>query len=72
MRVAVALVAMGMLGLTGCKKEPSFDERYDAAQEKAEKMARDIDGDLTDARDQSSRAPSESIKRDEKDQTSRN
>ncbi len=39
----------GALALMSCKQEPSFDERYDAAQDRIEGMARDIDGDLKKA-----------------------
>ncbi|MBO9723659.1 MAG: hypothetical protein J7530_04720 [Novosphingobium sp.] len=39
---AVILLA-GLVALSGCHKEPSFEERYDAANENIAKRARDID-----------------------------
>ncbi len=41
----------GGLGLAGCQREPSFDERYDAASDRIEATAREIDARIagTDA-----------------------
>lgn len=36
-----------LVALTACKREPSFDERFDAAQQKVERSARDIDAQIS-------------------------
>jgi len=46
MRVALIL-AMACLALAGCKREPSFDERYDAANKTIAKTAHEIDAEIT-------------------------
>ena len=44
MRAGAAVLALVVLA--ACQQEPTFDERYDTAQDKIEGMARDIDGEL--------------------------
>lgn len=44
-RAAPALLAL-LAAATGCQDEPSFDERYDAAQERIRDTAQGIDNDL--------------------------
>ena len=44
MRAGAAVLAL--VALAACQQEPTFDERYDTAQDKIEGMARDIDGEL--------------------------
>lgn len=44
-RAAPALLAL-LVAVTGCQDEPSFDERYDAAQERIRDTAQGIDNDL--------------------------
>lgn len=46
MRLGALILVGGLLGVSACQKEPTFDERYDAAQEKTRKLANDIDKDL--------------------------
>lgn len=43
----LAGVMLLALLLTGCKREPSFDERFDAAQEKIGKAAQAIDAEIS-------------------------
>ncbi len=49
MRGGAALAAVFALALVSCRQEPTFEERYDAAHERIEGMARDIDADLKQA-----------------------
>ncbi len=42
----VLILLAGLVALSGCHKEPSFEERYDAANEKIAKRARDIDAQI--------------------------
>ena len=44
MRAGAAVLTL--VALAACQQEPTFDERYDTAQDKIEGMARDIDGEL--------------------------
>ncbi|WP_375291042.1 hypothetical protein [Qipengyuania sp.] len=46
MRGALVALACLAFGLSACRQEPSFDERYDTAQKKIEGMVDDIDQDL--------------------------
>ncbi|WP_394269640.1 hypothetical protein [Qipengyuania sp.] len=43
---SLPIIALAALALAGCKDEPSFDERYEAAEEKLEEQAAGIDRDL--------------------------
>ncbi len=45
MRLACAFAVL--LALAGCKQEPSFDERFDAAQKKLEAKTKAIDAELS-------------------------
>lgn len=40
---------IGLLVLAGCRREPSFDERYKAAQQRLDAKAAAIDRELTDS-----------------------
>lgn len=42
----VLILLAGLVALSGCHKEPSFEERYEAANEKISKRARDIDAQI--------------------------
>jgi len=52
-------ILIAMLALAGCKQEPTFDERYDAARSTIGETAREIDRDLEQgmARDDGADAP---------------
>jgi hypothetical protein len=45
MRLGCAITVL--LALSGCKQEPTFDERFDAAQKKLEAKAKAIDQELS-------------------------
>lgn len=40
------VVILAALALGGCQSEPSFDERYDTAQETIEAKAKELDAEL--------------------------
>ncbi|MFM6933062.1 MAG: hypothetical protein ACKOUT_12555 [Novosphingobium sp.] len=40
------LICAALLALAGCKAEPTFDERYDAAQKALDAKSKAIDGEL--------------------------
>jgi hypothetical protein len=42
----LVLVCALLLGLAGCKAEPSFDERYEAAKKTLDAKAKAIDSEL--------------------------
>lgn len=44
-RMAPIVIAL-LVGTAGCRDEPTFDERYDAAQNKITTSAKRIDRDL--------------------------
>lgn len=46
MRRLITISMALLVGATGCRDEPTFDERYDAAQEKVSASAERIDRDL--------------------------
>lgn len=54
MRLVCALAVL--LALAGCKRQPSFDERFDAAQKKLEAKTRAIDQELSVAASESASA----------------
>jgi len=42
----VLILLVGLAALSGCHKEPSFEERYEAAIDRIAKRARDIDAQI--------------------------
>ena len=44
--MARGAILIAMIALAGCKQEPTFDERYDAARSTIGETAREIDRDL--------------------------
>ena len=54
MRSAIILAA---IALSGCQSEPSFDERYDTAQETIEAKAEELDAELQEAPTQGDEPP---------------
>ncbi len=46
MKRAILLAVTLALPLCACKREPTFDERYDAASEKISKTSKEIDARL--------------------------
>ena len=45
-RQAWGILLAATLGVAACRQEPTFEERYDAAQDEVEETARSIDRDL--------------------------
>ena len=54
MRSAIILAA---IALSACQSEPSFDERYDTAQETIEAKAKELDAKLQEAPTQGDEPP---------------
>ncbi|MBO9510818.1 hypothetical protein [Erythrobacter sp. A6_0] len=54
MRSAIILAA---IALSACQSEPSFDERYDTAQETIEAKAEELDAELQEAPTQGDEPP---------------
>ena len=50
-------VIMAALALGACESEPSFDERYDTAQETIEAKAKELDAKLQEAPTQGDEPP---------------
>ena len=51
------VVILAALALGGCQSEPSFDERYDTAQETIEAKAKELDAELQEAPTQGEEPP---------------
>jgi hypothetical protein len=47
-RRAIALALLVAPALAGCKREPDFSERYDAASKQIDAAAQEIDAELAD------------------------
>lgn len=45
-RQGLVLLLVATIGVAACRQEPTFDERFDAAQEEVEETVRSIDRDL--------------------------
>lgn len=46
MRTSLWICGVALLFLAGCKREPDFDTRYKAAQERIDKSAKEIDAEI--------------------------
>lgn len=57
MRRIIPISMALLVGAAGCRDEPTFDERYDAAQEKVSASAERIDKDLDAASKMPGAAP---------------
>ena len=49
MRIAIIAVWLLPLAVSGCGKEPAFDDRYDAAAKEIEARAKAMDADIAEA-----------------------
>lgn len=59
---SVSIPILCLLALAACRREPSFDERYDAANEKIRDTAAQIDAQMSEA---PTSAPEEATRGDE-------
>ena len=57
MRAAVLPFALVCVLVAGCKREPSFDERFEKADAETRKLQKEIDRELTKAEPAKNPAP---------------